>query len=234
MRVGIWNCEHSRNDPFVARTARQILLGHDLDALLLGETREYTRELNHLADCRFLHFDGAPGQHDTGILVRDGVPVTGLHVARMTRKGWITVRGGRTPAKWLPSCILNGWLRVGVVHLPPSVRFTGRLPSGPVRRVAAFAVHAQRLVRWIKRRRQDRALFIGGDWNAVPGPSTRWHPGWIAERTGLEVAAPKQGTHGRRVIDYALVRGVEVTDIRVGDKYGSDHSLVVYDLKETP
>lgn len=228
---GLWNMLHGRNARAAARECLVIFAEHDLDWLVLGETRGYIRELHALPGVRCLSFDDKPGQADTAILVRDGIRVSGLFCARMTWEGWITVGGGRTPAKWMPTAVLGGWLRIGAVHLPPSVRFFGALPRGPVRRVAAYRRHALRLVRWTKRRRPERAVVIPGDWNATPPEPGRYGPRWIADQSGLQVRAPKDPTHGRRVIDYALARGVTV-EATTHENHGSDHRLVVLRITE--
>lgn len=230
-RVGTWNLRRDRGPARVAAEVLRLFGEHHLDALAVQESGDYLRALGRLPGVRVVAFADRPGQSNTALLVRDGITLSGVGIKRMTWQGWFTVRGGETPAKWMPTVRLNGWLTVGSVHYPPSVSWANGVPRGPVRRVLAYRRHSLRLARWLAR--QDVAVVLG-DWNATPGTWGRWTPRWVAARTHARIVAPAHGTHGRRVIDYALTRGVTTRVVDVGDRGGSDHHAVIYDIQETP
>lgn len=228
MRLGLWNALRGREPRDVAAIAASIIREHDLDALAVTEAQQYVRAFSRLPGLRVVAFCEHPGQANTALLVRVPVKVSGMHTRRMTWHGWITVRGSRTPAKWLTSAVV-GRVRVAVVHLPPSQRWRGDAMTGPVRRVAATIVHMRRLRSWLGKRR--RPTIVVGDFNATPGTRGRWSPAWVAENTRSRIVAPDQPTHGRRVIDYAIARNLTATATTRG-KYGSDHHLVTFEIQE--
>lgn len=230
MNLGLWNALRGRPPHVVAAEVARIVTAHDLDVLAVTEAQQYLRALHRLPGLRVIAFGEEPGQGNTALVVRDGARVTGVVVKRMTWRGWITVRGGETPPKWLVAATVDG-VRVAVVHLPPTQRWRRGEMTGPLRRVAATAVHARRLRRWLNRQRAPWAVV--GDWNATPSIRGRWSPRWVAETTRARVIAPDRPTHGQRVIDYAIVRGL-VGTARAEGRHGSDHRLVVFELKEKP
>lgn len=237
LRGGSWNMRRDRDRGMAATGALQAMVDHDLDFLLLQETRQYLGKLAALPDTRLVAWDER-GRANTAVLVRDGVDVSSYWCPRMTTEGWFVAgTDHETTDKHMVTALLDDWLRVGSLHYPPSVRFgDGWLPRGPVRRVAAFAQHARREVRFVRRRPPQRALLLGGDRNATPGARGRYSPRWVADKTGLEVFAPDGPTHGGthgRTIDFALGRGVDVR-CKTGDRYGSDHRLVVMSILEAP
>jgi hypothetical protein len=127
LEVGIWNARHGRDPLVVAREVERIFRVHGLDVLLLSEAQGYIRALGRLPGVRVLSFGDRPGQPKTCLIVRDGVPIGHIGIRRMTWGGWF--RAGtrsETAPKWLVHARLGGWLRVGVVHYPPSVRFYER------------------------------------------------------------------------------------------------------------
>lgn len=200
LRIGLWNMQRDRPRGQVASTVAAIMspLRTDdqaPDVLLLCEAGDYLGVLRTLdrVGLRLVAFWSQPGQSNTAIVVRDGLRLDQVECRRMNRTGWITVRGGRTPAKWVVSARVDGWLRVGVGHLPPSVRWRRLVVRGPVRRVAAYVRHARRLVQWAHR--HPGPLLVACDWNATPGTRGAWSPHWIARRAGLRVVAPSTGTH---------------------------------------
>jgi endonuclease/exonuclease/phosphatase (EEP) superfamily protein YafD len=226
LRVGWWNMRRDRDKNATARAALEVMDAYSLDILALQETGGYVHQLRALPGVRCVAFDSHPGQADTAILVRDAHVVSDLHCARMTLTGWVTVRGGRTPPKWLAACLVDGWLRVGSLHTAPSVSFDGDdTPAGPVRRVASTVQHARAEVAYANA--HPGPLLIAGDRNATPDDRGRWSPWWISRKTGLGLIAPDKATHGkRRVIDFALARGVTGT-ATTEKRHGSDHAVVV-------
>lgn len=223
LRIGSWNMlsGKGRRPAHVVNTVASIMTAHRLDALLLQEVSPaYRVELQRRAPRSWRVF--AAGT--TAVLVPRHVRATTPERVKVTRHGWITVRGGRTKPKWAAAVVLDGWLRVASVHLPPST-WRGRRFSGPWRRQRAYRQHQRHLRRWINRRRG--ALLVAGDWNATPRHRGKFSPYWLARVTKARLVAPKLATHGRhRVIDFGLIRGARAA-ANVGSRYGSDHRLVV-------
>lgn len=187
MRVGVWNAERDRDGRRVARIVARLFSLGLVDVLALTEAQQYLDELRQLDGVQLVARHSRPGEAGTALLVRDGIAVSGRRWPRMTRRGWVTVRGGRTPAKYGTEAVVAGWLTVLVVHFPPSVRFWRRLPVGPVRRVAAYVAHARAVVRWLRRR-----------------PAMR--------NAGVQLA----GVSGKRGSDHALVTYVVDLERRAG------------------
>lgn len=194
LRIGLWNVERDRNRarvvPMVARLVRLL----DLDALALVEASDYVAGLRKVDGLRVLAASVLPGQANTAIVVPDLVTWDRFYCPRMTRAGWVTVRGGKTPPKYLATVRLDGWLRLAVGHRPPSCRWHRGGISGPPRRVLSMIAHARSEVRWATRKARG-ALLLVEDWNATPDARGRWSPTWVAERAGLDVVAPRRGTH---------------------------------------
>lgn len=229
LRVGVWNMLHGRDDAEAVDQVLAFMARHQLDAVALGETREYARELRTLARLGFgvVLYDDKPGQADTALIVRPGKRAHAPRIHRMTRRGWFTTKGRRTPPKYAPSCVVDG-ITLAAVHPAPSVRFPHTGPEGPARRVASTISHRHGETRLLRRTRGP--LAIVGDWNAVPDAPGRYSPRWLARRHGLAVIAPTDPTHGRRTIDYAIARGLTGT-ATVHGRGGSDHRLVVIELR---
>jgi hypothetical protein len=217
---------HGRDKATTAREALAVMDAYDLDVLALQESGDYLHQLRALPGVRCIGFDSKPGQKDCAILVREAHTVSELECTRMTRDGWNTVLGGKTPEKWMPSCLVDGWLRVGSLHTAPSVRFDrDDTPEGPGLRVISTIQHARGEVRYAKK--HDGPLVLTGDRNAEPDDRGKFSPWWISRKTGLRLIAPEAATHGaRRVIDFALARGVTGTTA-THKRHGSDHSVVV-------
>jgi endonuclease/exonuclease/phosphatase (EEP) superfamily protein YafD len=224
LRIGLWNC-HGTD---VAEDVLHVMRAHKLDVLLLSEASHAAPAVRAT---RQVHVVAGPGsQANVAMLVRPGVDLFAIpKLPRMTTRGWITVRGGHVPDRYLAGGLVDGWLMVGGVHLPPSTWRSSRVFRGPKQRVATYRQHMRSLRRWINAHRKTRpALFVGADWNCAPAATATYSPRWLARVTGLQLHAAHKGTHGRREIDYALMRGVRVVSHTVAGSYGSDHQLVVY------
>lgn len=196
LRVGLWNMQRDRPADKVLRQVLDVIKSHRLDVLLLCESSDYVRELAQLRGWRLrTGYAGVPGSRETAILVRENLELGTAHAPRLNRAGWITVRGGRTAPKYCPTVVVDGWLRVAVVHTPPSCRFRGggHGPVGPVRRVAAYVGMMRRLRLFVRRHRGP--LLIAADWNATPAARGPFSPHWLARTGRLRVCAPKIGTH---------------------------------------
>jgi hypothetical protein len=225
LEVGWWNMRRDRDKSTAAREALAVMDAYDLDVLALQETGGYVHQLRCLPGVQCVAFDAKRGQADTAILVREGHTLSDTGIEPMTTLGWVTVRGGKTPPKYLPHVLVDGWLRVGSLHTAPSVRFDNdATPEGPVRRVASTIAHARSEVRFAGA--HPGPLVITGDRNAEPDDRGRFSPWWISRKTGLKLIAPEGATHGaKRVIDFALGRGVTGT-ATTRKRHGSDHAAV--------
>jgi hypothetical protein len=205
-RVGLWNVRHDRRDRRVARLVARVVRLFDLDALLVCEAQEYRRELAREAHKTGLvvhqwHTHDYPGMaHQAIVTDPRRVSTEASWCRRATRSGWRTVRGGRTPAKFIPTVRLvdprGRTLRVAVGHRPPSCRWVAGILCGPPRRVASTIGHARAEVRLLRGRPAGRPYLYAADWNAEPHARGRWSPAWVARRTGSRIAAPERSTHG--------------------------------------
>ena len=202
-RIGLWNQERDRSRHRVAGMAGRVVSLFRLDALLLCESSDYLAAMDRLPGTRLVGFTHRAGQSNTAILVPDRMSATLPTVAQMTRTGWFTTRGGRTPPKYLVSVVLSkrspdgeyaAQLRVAVGHRPPSVRWRWGILHGPVRRVVAMRSHAKSEVAWVNNR-HSLPLLLAEDWNATPHARGRYSPSWVAAKTGMRVLAPSRGTH---------------------------------------
>lgn len=227
LRGGTWNMLHSRPATPAAASAIALMRSRSLDFLCIQECAGYLKALRQHAGDEFdvIAFRGDPGRSESALIVRASVPHGPGHQRRATRSGWITWRGGKTPPKYLTTVELDGWLRVVSGHTAPSVKWLGGRIIGPVRRVASMRQFARSCVKLGRRRKG--ALLIACDWNATPEARGRYTPHWIAQKTGMTIAAPAKGTLGSRTIDFALVKGCGVTATRE-KRRGSDHYAVVF------
>lgn len=224
---GTWNMERDRPPAAAAASALALMRSKGLAFLCVQECAGYLKALRAQAGDEFevIAFTNDPGRGESAILVRRDAEHGPGYQRRATRSGWFTVRGGKTSPKYLTTVRLDGWLRVVSGHTAPSVRWRGGRILGPVRRVASMRQFARSVVRFAKA--HPGPLLIAGDWNATPAARGRWSPHWITRKAGLRVAAPGKGTHGNRVIDYALIRDCAATATREKLR-GSDHHAVVF------
>jgi hypothetical protein len=234
LRGGTWNMERDRDPEVAAREAFRIIDDHNLDFLCIQECSHYLKALRMESRAGrddggthdLIAFNFEPGRAESAILVRRTLTHGKGYQVRATRAGWITVRGGTTPPKYLTTVLLDGWLRVVCLHTAPSVRWRQGRIVGPIRRVVSMRQLTRAVVR-LARRRPEHPLFIAGDWNATPDTRGRWSPHWVGRMIGGRVIAPKLGTHGRRTIDFAVIRGCGAKATRA-ESYGSDHRAVVF------
>lgn len=229
LRGGTYNCERGRDPSGVVDFVAALMGSKDLDYLCLQESQDYVSELRALRAYRLIcpRVDAAgklvDGAKETSILVRRGVAIRDVRRRRLGRVGWITVRGGRVPARSIPLVLLNGWLTVGSIHAPPSVRLTGRRPRGPRMRVRAFGNLSRRLVTIC--RRINGPYVIAGDWNEPASSRGLWSPRWVATKLDAQL-------HTAGGIDYAMTHGLRVEDFRrLSASGGSDHDPVIFTVR---
>jgi hypothetical protein len=226
MRGGTWNMERDRDEDAAAVSALALMRSRELDFLCVQECAGYLHALHTWAGPEFavISFREDPGRAESALIVRADVEHAPGYQVKATRAGWITVRGGKTPPKYLTISVVAG-LRVVSGHTAPSVAWRGGRMLGPVRRVLSMRQFARACVRLAKA--HPGPLLIACDWNATPEARGRYSPHWIARKAGLRVAAPGKGTHGPRVIDFALYRDCGVT-ARREKRRGSDHFAVTF------
>lgn len=234
-RVGTWNLDNkaplSRDPKARVRKALELMDRHTLDVLLVQEAAPYSLELRRAARDTdgLVYISGTrSGESNTGILVRDHEPTYVAHL-KATPRGWNTVHGGRTAPKYVPAAVVDR-IKFASVHLPPST-WRGRRFGGPKQRVAAYRAHMRSLRLWAITRWRTAPLFIAGDWNATPAHRGTYSPAWLAGAVKGRISAPRRGTHGKRTIDFAVIRGVEVLAGPSVYSHGGDHDLVVWAVR---
>lgn len=228
LRGGTWNVERDRRPAAVVTSVLGLLDSRNLDFLCVQECSHYLEALRRRqSSYEVISFDSEPGRAESAIIVRRDVQHGKGYQVRATRSGWFTVRGGKTSPKYLTVTDIDG-LRVVSGHTAPSVKWRGGRILGPVRRVASMRQFARAVVRFA--RRHDGPLLIACDWNATPDARGRYTPHWIARKAGMRISAPVKGTHGDRVIDYALIRDCSAT-VRREKPRGSDHHAVLLQVR---
>ncbi len=237
LRGGTWNVERDRKPAAVVASVFGLMNSRQLDFLCIQECAGYLDQLRRSSDgqdYQVIAFHDAPGKAESALIVRRDVDHGNGWQVRATRAGWFTVRGGKTPPKWLTAVRIaadlpTGYLTIVSGHTAPSTTWRGGRLLGPVRRVASMRQFAKRCVKFA--RHHEGPLLIACDWNATPEARGRYSPHWIARKAGLHVIAPGKPTHGSRVIDFALVRDCGATAVRE-KRRGSDHYAVTF--KVTP
>lgn len=238
---------HGRDPNRVARRAIELLTEQGRDFVALQELKDYRNELELLLDGtghQLISWAAERGQADEGILVRAGVTETRARSVQLSREGWRNPDGAELPPLYMPTVLLDGWLRVGSVHMPPAVRWdhgrpesASNKPAEDSRRVTAY-VDAARRMRRFARFHPVKPLTYLGDWNESPTTTGYASPWWITEQVGGAIVAPRVSTHGavrsRPPIDYAIVRGCAAEVAWILRGYGgSDHSAVGYTYQGT-
>lgn len=231
LRGGTWNMLRDRKPEVAAREAIDLMDAHRLDFLCIQECSKYRAAIRQAAGDRYrlIEFHFEDGRGESAIIVRASVRHGHGWQMRATRSGWVTVRGGTTPPKYLTTVFVDGWLRVVSGHTAPSVKWRAGRILGPARRVLSMRQFMRSVVKFARRHGRG-PLLIACDWNATPSARGPWSPKWACRKAGLSFAAPTRGTHGNRVIDYALVRNCDVTAVRE-DHHGSDHRAVIFTVR---
>lgn len=242
LQGGTWNVERDRDPADVADGLLWAFDTFDLDFLALQEFSDYAQKIRRELRSHQLEavsFDA--DHHQNAIVARQGLITPGsTRSVDLGGDGWTTADGQHHIATRMTTALLDGWLRVGSVHMPVTVDWTGpaRRPSGPADRVDDYTANARALVRFAQARQgTDRGLSILGDWNAHHDTDTGYaSPAWIAEQAHLKIAAPAGAppAGGHRKIDYLLHDDdVTVASIEYRLRRGSDHPLVTVTLRHT-
>lgn len=222
---GTWNTRVLRDPPTVARECSKLMRVHHLDFLLLQEVEGYRAALMGVPDCRYIsrRIKTRNEWREVGVLVRDGVRVTGV-LNTAVGDGWF----GHIIHRWHPGrtflrCTLDGWLRVATVHGPPGVNLTTRTPRDQWDDYTALMGAVRRFLL-----RPHRARLVAGDWNVPASNQQPGSPVSVAHQTGARVTG-----HG---IDYAITKRCRVIRMTTDTTtpHGSDHDPVIMEVSQSP
>lgn len=215
LHAGWWNLDNGRRPLAVAGEVRALLAtggpgGTRLDVLAVVEAAGYAEELARLQGYAYLCRRGVgPSERDAGLLVRYGVPVSGVRLTR-TRTRWPRTKGpGMHWPRSFPRANVAG-VRLVVAHMPRN------LPANAAATLECWARLALVLAR-------PGRVVAGPDWNQRPAARGPFTP-----RTLAKVARAR--SYGRR-IDHLIGRGVQVRDLRYGPARGSDHPPILATLR---
>lgn len=233
---GTFNLKFGRDPERVIREVETFVRARNLDFVCLQEATDYYNVLSDLPGYNYYarwakgeEVDGDPGKNtgESGILVHERHQVSSVRYGAFG-DGWITkVRGGHHPPPVFPRLTIDGWLRVGSVHLPtPSKWIDGRL-FAPPERVDDYKAFAAAIRRFMKSPVHSR--LIAGDWNEPPTTMGLDAPGEIAKDAKAKIACPEsKAGHGH--IDYAMFKRCEVygitKDLQLHEE--SDHEAVYF------
>lgn len=229
MLGGTFNLRYGRKPVVVKKELHRLTVKHDLDWLCVQEAADYFDVLHEIPSYEYFSTRVYKGGSDAGILV---------HKRRTPSKarydsygdGWVTVRGGRHSPLTFPRVTIDGWLRVGSVHMPSSTTWGPHGLELPPERKDDYLPLARAVKRFMLRGNNTRVAL--GDWNEKPETMGPWSPGWIAARSGSTIACPDQ-VAGFGRIDYAMVKNGDITHIwkDLKSAEGSDHEPVVCRLE---
>lgn len=183
----------------------------DVDAVLLQEcTPRHAAVLRRVPGWTLVRLRGAAGE---AIFVRQRAHTDA--VVQPASPEWMGKNTGRPHVgRVIPSVLLNGWLRIASIHLPPG------WVDGPPDRRSAGRVYMQNLRKLAKQHRdRSEARFYGGDWNAKPDE--------VKGSIGLGAFV------GPDAIDHARAARCKVTRVRrIRRGPGMDHAAWLYVVQE--
>ncbi len=217
MNGGTYNAEIGRNPKVVQSAVKKALHDGKLDYLQLQEISGYHKELRAIPGYKLITFK-TQDHGETGILVRKGIKVEHAHAVEADT-GWTNVHGRPAQPRAATSVKLAGWLRVASVHAPPGIDWVNGRAQGGADRVKSYQSLTKKLA--AEANRTDSAILYGGDWNEGARTGGPGSPSWLAEKAGL-----KKFANGG--IDWQMGRGVQLTNHKRGDDFGSDHHLWTY------
>lgn len=157
MTVASWNVKDGRSGAVVHDQVRAVLTLTGADVLALQEASDYHGQLRLLGEqlgYRVLAYPGR-GRHHNVLMVRNTLAVARPLCVQLSPRGWDFGRTTDHAELYATSWAVD-WLRVVVVHLPPSVNWRRGVIYGPVLRVAAYVAAARRLVGWVRANRKSR------------------------------------------------------------------------------
>lgn len=226
LKGGSFNLKYGRPAKTVKAEVEGLLQKHNLDFLTIQEGTDYFSQLRDIRGYKYFATRAYRGGAECGILVKECIK-TGKPNYGSFGDGWITVRGGHHPPVTFPRVTIDGWLKVGSIHLPTPSTWTNGKFWAPEERKDDYLAVARQILKFFKTNK--RARLIAGDWNEPPATLGEWSPGWLAKRTGAKIIATEsKAGHGR--IDYPMFKNVEVRnvykDLKIAE--GSDHEPVIF------
>lgn len=212
-RIALANLHTTSRPALVLPWLLAICLAHRVDAVLLQEcTARHGAWLRRLPRWELV----GTRRGDEAILIRRRHASDGFTLRTLTKRWHGRHTGEPHKPRVLPSVVLRTWLRLGSVHFPP-----GWL-DGPQDRQEAGAEYLGALG-WLAREEDDLPLFLGGDWNALPGAPelNDWR-----DRVDLDGAGP-------RSIDHAAYRDCRALGSKsLGRGPGMDHNARLFVVAE--
>lgn len=217
---------HTTSDPRVfASWLHQFVIANGVAGASLQETTSRHGQAirrkfpNAWSLKQFQHRDGA---ERTPILVSPDVDVESSRCVRMGRKGWFGWRVKRQHSPSSMTTVSLPGVTIGSTHAPPGVDAYPSGLRGKADRVAAWIAFVKAFRRWAKANPGPFVVFA--DWN---DPAWRRGPfsiNWLAQKTGSHIVT-------RGGIDYALVRGCRVSEVRrAPGGPGMDHDVFLCDI----
>lgn len=227
LKGGTFNLRYGRPDDVVKGEVARLLFKHDLDFLCVQEANDYFKILPEIKGYKYFATNAYPGGKESGILVKAELK-TGKPAYDSYGDGFFNADGHHHAPLTFPRVTIDGWLRVGSIHLPvPSVWVNGVLDLPP-RRLDDYLALAKKIYRFF-RWSHGQARLIAGDWNEPLSTKGKWAPGWIADKSGAEgKTTESKAGHGR--IDYPIYKNCYVRNVRKDLEIaeGSDHEPVIF------
>lgn len=153
----LWNVERDRHPALVVGHLVEFIRDFDPHFMLLQEIQQYHQALGRIPGYRLLAMPGR-GIDQNGILVKDGVKVSGFRVRKMAPWTWRTASGKEHASPYMPHACLNDWLRVASAHEMSRIDWRKGKMVGPRDRRRIRRVSARRMVRWVE-------LVRAGTWD---------------------------------------------------------------------
>ncbi|MBK7862085.1 MAG: hypothetical protein IPJ65_26410 [Archangiaceae bacterium] len=227
LRGATYNAKIHRPPQEVKRAVQQFTKANKLDFVQLQEISGYHKELSHIPGYRLITFPGSKDHGETGVLVRKGIDVK-FPQSIEADHGWTNVHGGPAQPRAATSVKIAGWLRVASVHAPPGVDFHGDHATGGATRVDSYKSLTRKLANAAKRYQEndpDGAVLLGGDWNEGSHTSGVGSPSWLARVAHLTKVQ-------KAPIDWEMVTGAKISNMKVRKNFGSDHHLVTFTIEK--
>ena len=220
MKGGTYNCLIGRDPKKVQDAVKHLAKSNQLDFIQLQEISQYHKVLNDIPGYQLITFPGAKDHGESGILVKDGIKV-GKPQSIEADSGWISSSGHHAAPRAATSVLLDGWLKVTSVHLPPAIDFkNGHATGAHEARQQSYISLMKKLEASAERFEKNHpgsAMLIGGDWNEGPNSSGVGSPHWLAQMA-------KMKTYAMGHIDWEMAHGAKVSNAHRRNNAGSDHS----------
>jgi hypothetical protein len=152
LRVLLWNVQRDRSVNLALDQLAVLIAVHEPDVIVLNEAAQYVTRLitRYSREWRIIAGDKQVNSQNVLLIQTQRRE----RVVQLSEDGWTTVGGAEHGPIYSPFVLIDGWLHLGGVHMPPSVRWTRKgkgLPIGPPKRVATYVTAARKLVRMVRR-----------------------------------------------------------------------------------